>query len=257
MADMVADAALALAMEAQSSPSALRMTSTPCCAHRKLKQRAAADAGMGAEAGASAPGAAAAAAQGKEGGMEDIDGPQPPPVQSAGGDLAGRARLLHRILSSIYGSESAALDVAIFQTTVSLPGGVVGRVRLEHGGLVDVTSEDANLEMQLRGVVRRVGSVLYAKADPAGAAAGAGTEQGGEQEENMGIRLKPRGAEGAYRGEEEEEYGGEEEGYGEYGEGEEGGEGFGGEEEAAKGQQASDDKKPAAASPAPAPPQQE
>lgn len=191
--------------------------------------------------------------------MEDVDGPQPPPPQSAGGDLVGKARLLHRILSSIYGSESAALDVAIYQTTVSLPGGVVGRVRLEHGGLVDVTSEDANLEMQLRGVVRRVGSVLYAKADPAGAAAGAGAEQGGEDEEDMGIRLKPRGAEGAYGGEEEEEeYGGEEEGYGEYGEEEEeeGGEGFGGGDEAAKGQQASDDKKPAAASSAPAPPQQ-
>jgi hypothetical protein len=39
---MVADAALALAMEAQSSPSALRMTSTPCCAHRKLQRAAAA-----------------------------------------------------------------------------------------------------------------------------------------------------------------------------------------------------------------------
>lgn len=235
---MVADAALALAMEAQSSPSALRLTSTPCCAHRKLQQRAAADTGAG--VGASA--AAATATQGKEGGIEDVDGPQPPLPESAGGDLAAKARLLHRILSSIYGSESAALDVAIFQTTVSLPGGVVGRVRLEHGGLVDVTSEDPSLEMQLRGVVRRVGSVLFAKADPTGAIAGVGAQQG-EEEEGMGIWLKPRGTEGAYGGEE---------GYGEYveDEEEEGGEGFEGEEEAAKGQQASDEMKPAAASPA-------
>ena len=37
--DMVADAAIALAMEAQTSPMALRMTSTPCCAHRKAQHR--------------------------------------------------------------------------------------------------------------------------------------------------------------------------------------------------------------------------
>lgn len=35
VADMVADAVLALAMEAQVSPMALRMTSVPCCAHRR------------------------------------------------------------------------------------------------------------------------------------------------------------------------------------------------------------------------------
>lgn len=39
IADMVADAAMALAMEAQCSPVALKMTSTPCCAHRKVKER--------------------------------------------------------------------------------------------------------------------------------------------------------------------------------------------------------------------------
>jgi len=37
MSDMVADAVIALAMEAQSSPVTLKMTSTPCCAHRKTK----------------------------------------------------------------------------------------------------------------------------------------------------------------------------------------------------------------------------
>jgi hypothetical protein len=34
--DMIADAAIALAMEAESSPVTLKMSSTPCCAHRKV-----------------------------------------------------------------------------------------------------------------------------------------------------------------------------------------------------------------------------
>ena len=205
VADMVADAALALAMEAQSSPSALRMTSTPCCAHRKLQRQQQEQAAA----------AAAAKEQGAEEGQGAMDVEQPAAAGAAGaaaapppGSLAGKTRLLHRILASIYGSESAALDAAIFQTTVTLPGPVVGRVRLEHGGLVDVTSEDANLEMQLRGVVRRVGHVLYARADTT--VAGEREGEGGEQEEE-GIRLKPRGEEGGY-GE------GEGGGYGEFGE---------------------------------------
>jgi hypothetical protein len=205
VADMVADAVLALAMEAQVSPTALQMTGTPCCAHRRAG---------GNEEGQRPVGARAPAEAGTEGGTE---GGEQGHVASAGEGAAPPARgmrtmrRLRRVLVSVYGPSAVSWDPAIHQISLVFPGGGHGRVRWEGGrkGIV-VTADEAAVEEQLEKVVRRIGGVLDDAAAAAVQVQGVGTERGGGEvkEEGKGEGLEE--GQGGEEGREEGREGGEE-----------------------------------------------
>ena len=112
---------------------ALRLTSTPCCAHKKIGEKEKEEEEEE-EVEKEKKSTKGKGKKKKEEVVEEEEeggrGKKKKEKKKSNSDpYTKNMKLLHRILSSVYGPAAVALDLSIFQITLTLPGGGEGRVR--------------------------------------------------------------------------------------------------------------------------------